>query len=387
MLSSNKNLIAIIAGVVAVCILFVGVLVLVKDDKAEEATTFASDPTSVAADDVNSSTVPAPEDSSVTATSTTVVAENNLKQQLLGKWTDSANMSGYEFFADGTVTVTYVNLVLPIVNLPVNGTANGVYTLEGDKLTTKFSIYSATIDDTFKVSIENNMLSLYDYEDFETATYTRVSSSAEATTVPGSTQAVVLTGLEGVWVNSTETMKYSFEGDGTIYVTVRNDDGSTSTYKGIYLKQEPSVIIQYAADGETVTEKYTYTVSGNTLSLTDEEGNISLFARSGAASSSSSTSSTGGLIGKWLDGANLSGYTFKEGGVVDVTYVNFTVPVVNMPINGTFTGTYSIDGDKITISYSVYGKAMNETYTYAVSDKALTLTNTTDGTVKSYVRQ
>lgn len=383
MFSSNKTLIGIAAGVLAVCILLVGVVALVKSDSKDEPTTFESTSTTAPSTDASGSTVPVPSSSD---TSTTAAASDDLKTQILGKWMDSANMSGYEFFADGTVKVTYVNLDIPFINLPINGTANGVYTLEGDRLTTKFSIYSATIDDTFKASVENNMLSLYDYDDFETATYTRVTS-AEPTSVQGNVTVDTPTGLEGAWINTGETMKYSFEADGAVYVTVRNGDGSTTTYKGIYLKNEPSLIVQYTADGETVTENYTYTVVGNTLSLTDADGNIYLFSRSGASATASTPAGAGGLTGKWLDGAGISGYTFKEGGVVDVTYVNFTVPVINMPINGTFTGTYSVDGDKITISYSVYGKAMTETYTYAVSEKALTLTSTTDGTVKSYVRQ
>jgi hypothetical protein len=44
----------------------------------------------------------------------------------------------------------------------------------------------------------------------------------------------------------------------------------------------------------------------------------------------------------------MSGYEFKEGGVVVITYVNLTVPVVNIPINGSFTGSYSISGNKVT---------------------------------------
>ncbi len=385
MLSSNKTIIGIVAGVLAVCILLVGVIALVKTDKNDENTTFESTSTTAPVTDVNGSTVPAP--SSADATTTTISATDDLKEKILGKWTDSANMSGYEFFPDGKVIVTYVNLDIPFVNLPINGTANGTYTLEGDRLTTKFSIYSATIDDTFKASVENNTLSLYDYDDFETATYTKVASE-DPTSVQGNTSVVTPTGLEDTWVNSDETLKYTFYSEGTCYVTARNSDGETSTYKGIYLKEEASVIIQYNGDDGYVTENYSYTISGNTLSLTDEDGNTNLFIRKSEDKPVGFLSTgAGGLIGTWRDGANLSGYTFKEGGVVDVTYVNFTVPVINMPINGTFTGTYSVDGDKITISYSVYGKAMTESYTYAVNDKSLTLTNTGDGSVKSLVRQ
>lgn len=379
MTKSNKILISAVAGVLAVCLCIVGVVSFNKNNHEE--------PTVTATNSQESSSSQAVSDtSSVTDTSTSssqpVTDAVQLKQALVGKWTDSANMSGYEFFSDGTVKVTYVNLVVPVINLPVNGTANGVYTVDGDILTTKFSIYSATIEDRFRVSVENNMLSLYNLEELETSTYTKVSS---APTTTGEASAVTngQTGINGSWLNSDESVRYSFEDDGTIYVTHKSST-SEHTYKGIYLEQENSVIIQYTESGKTVTENYVYTVSANTLSLTDAQGNIYLFARSGSSVSASANS---GIIGTWRDGANMSGYTFKHGGVVDVTYVNFTVPVINMPINGTYTGSYVIDGNNITVSYSIYGKSMVEKYTYTISENALTLTKTDDGTVKTYVKQ
>lgn len=381
MLGSNKKLIGIIAGVLAVCILGAGVVALVATDKKDDPTTTVT--TAAPVTDANGNTLPAPvtdaQGNTITSAQTPV---STLKDDILGKWMDSANMSGYEFFPDGKVTVTYVNLDLPYI--PINGTANGSYTLEGDKLMVKYSIYTATIDYTFKASIENNTLSLYDYEDFETSTYTKVAST-EPTSVQGNTSPTAPTGLEGTWVNSGETKKYDFAQNSTVYITVKNDDASTTTYTGIYFKQEPSVIIQYTADGESITESYTYTIAGNTLILTDADSNIYLFVRSGAPAVTPAGGS--GLVGTWLDGAGLSGYTFKEGGVVDVNFVNFTVPVVNIPLNGVFNGTYTTNGNNITISYSIPGKTMTDTYTYTVNETTLTLTSTTDGAVKSYVRQ
>lgn len=38
------------------------------------------------------------------------------------------------------------------------------------------------------------------------------------------------------------------------------------------------------------------------------------------------------LLGKWMDSSNMSGYEFQEEGIVELTYANFTVPVVNIPV-------------------------------------------------------
>lgn len=106
---------------------------------------------------------------------TTVVAQEqaSLAEALLGKWTDSAGMSGYEFFSDGSVNMTYVNLAS--FNIPFDGTAKGVYTLEGDVLTVKFSIYSATIQNTYKIKVEGNVLTMFNTQEYATSTYSRVS--------------------------------------------------------------------------------------------------------------------------------------------------------------------------------------------------------------------
>ena len=61
--------------------------------------------------------------------------------------------------------------------------------------------------------------------------------------------------------------------------------------------------------------------------------------------------------------------------------INFTVPVVNIPINGTFTGTYNVSGNKITISASIYGSSINDEYEFSVSGNTLTLKNTENGDV------
>lgn len=373
----------IIAGLlVAIVAVFVVVVVITtsamkKDDEPE--TTAAAAPTVSVAPDVT--TTP--------TTTETTVPPTPLSELILGQWTDSANMSGYAFYADGTVEMTYVNLTVPVINIPINGVSKGVYTLDGDKLTTKFSIYSATIENSYTVKVENNSLSMKSHEDGETATYQK--AAAAATTVPANTdEATQVDEIVGSWVNDNSTVRYAFNDDGTLKVTFSDARlASVSTevlngeYTGVYLTDGSSIIIQFTVNGQKITQRCDFSVSKNTLSLTDDTGNTDLYVREGT---SIVTPGSGSLVGKWADSTGMSGYEFKEGGVVVITYVNFTVPVVNIPINGSFTGSYSISGNKITVSYSIYGNSMVDTFEYAVNGNTLTL-KADDGNVSTYIKK
>lgn len=344
--------------------------------------------------------------SQTTTEATTTVATTAapaLSELIIGKWTDSANMSGYEFFADGTVQMTYVNLTVPILNMPINGTAKGVYTLDGETLTTKFSIYSATIDKTYTVSIENNTLSMYDTEERETATYARTTSTGTETTTAStaasadaattaatdSPAGADVTDIVGSWINSDGSVKYAFNKDGTAKITLKKavisalgSDPVSGTYSGVYMTEDDSITLQYTAESKKVTERYTYSVSKNSLSL-DSDGDTTLFVREGTQIAPAEEAD---LLGIWRDGANMSGYEFKEGGIVDVTYVNFTVPVINMPINGTYTGSYTISDNTITLSYSIYGNSITDTFTFSIADNVLTFVDE-EGDTSTYIKQ
>ncbi len=373
----------IIAGLLAAIVVVFAVVVVIttsamrKDD--DPTVTGTQAPTVTVAPDVT--TTP--------TTTEPTVPPTPLSELILGQWTDSANMSGYAFYADGTVEMTYVNLTVPVINIPINGVSKGTYTLDGDKLTTKFSIYSATIENKYTVKVENNSLSMKDHEDGETATYQRASSVS--TTVPVNTQeATQVDEIVGSWVNDNSTVRYAFNDGGTLKVTYSNAKvASISTdilngeYTGVYLTDGNSIIIQFTVDGQKVTQRCDFTVSKNTLSLTDETGNTNLYVREGT---SIVTPGSGALIGKWADSAGMSGYEFKEGGVVVITYVNLTVPVVNIPINGSFTGSYSISGNKVTISYSIYGNSMVDTYEYSVNGNSLTF-KADDGNISTYIKK
>ncbi|MBQ8504137.1 MAG: hypothetical protein IJ491_07660 [Clostridia bacterium] len=377
----NKKIITIaVSAVLILALAGVGIYGVVTSGNGNDVTVTqtegsndASDTTSQGGADTTSAEI------------TTYEPESQLAELILGKWTDSANMSGYHFYMDGTVEMTYVNLTVPIINVPINGTSKGVYTLDGDKLTTKFSIYSATIDNTYIVSVENNTLSMYNIEEGETATYARASADTSTTaTAQGETTAASSEGgnvdgteLVGSWVNSDGTVGYSFNKDGTAKITI---DGES--FSGVYMTVEDEITLQYTAGERKITEKYTYTVSKNSLSLEDGKDTI-LLVRKGTTFSPSSENE---LLGIWRDGANMSGYEFLEGGVAKVTFVNFTIPVINMPINGTFTGSYAVSGDEITVNYSIYGNSITDKFTFSVNDNVLSLVDD-EGETSTYLKQ
>ncbi len=311
-------------------------------------------------------TTEAPSVSAETTTQVSTTADPGVSTAILGKWTDSANMSGYHFYEDGTVEMTYVNLTVPVVNIPINGTSKGVYTIEGDKLTTKFSIYSATIENTYTVTVENNILTMFNVSEGEKSTYARPVDGETTTSAPASTTAQDIdeTEIVGSWISGDGTVSYSFSKDGTVSFTLDGD-----VFTGVYMAIGDEVTIQYTAGRRKITEKYTYKISKNSLSLEDGK-DTTILIRRGTQYVPSAESE---LLGKWRDGADMSGYEFLEGGVVKITYVNLTIPVINMPINGTFTGSYTVNGDKLTVSFSVYGNAITDNFTFSVKDNVLSL--------------
>ncbi|MBR5438464.1 MAG: hypothetical protein IKV21_06055 [Clostridia bacterium] len=387
---SNKIiaiLLAAIAGVFAV-VVAVAVVAMNKDDTGNDVTITASDTVAatVPADTTAAPVVQTTESTTVTTTQ----APTPLSELILGQWSDSSNTSGYTFYADGRVDRTYVNLVIPFVNIPVNGTSRGTYTLNGDKLTTKFSIYTATIEDTYTVKVENNSISMKDHEDGETATYQRVSSAVTSTQAAVTGEITDVEEIVGSWINDDSTVRYAFNGDSTVKITFSNAKvASVSTsvlngeYTGVYLTEGNSVIIQFTVNGQKITQKCTFSVSRNTLALTDETGSTNLYVREGTAIVNPGS---GDLMGKWADSTGVSGYEFKEGGIVVVTNVNFNVPVVNIQINDSYTGAYTISGNKITVSYNLGTSSFSDTYEYTVNGNTLIMISS-EGKTYTYIRK
>ncbi|MCM1543959.1 MAG: DUF5640 domain-containing protein [Ruminococcus sp.] len=384
MKKSTKIMLIVVAAVLALCIVItVCVSVMHKNDnrplpseEAMQTTTLQNGQNDVAP----------PLTSDIQQNQTA-----NLQQSILGKWADSANMSGYEFFDDGYVTVTYVNLTVPVVNMPINGSTKGTYTIDGNVVTIKFSIYSKTITKTYSASVDGNQLTMRDLKDSDISTYERAASNGSNVTTSSFDGNAVAepTGINGGWVSSDGNWRYTFNEDGTLKVSISkvvlpsvSADSLTGSYNGVYMTDDDEITIQFMVDGKKVTLEYDYKISGNTLSLEDSRDDVILFVRGNGAVSTDA----GDLIGKWSDGSGMSGYEFKQGGVVEITYVNFTVPVINMPINGTYTGTYTVKGDKVTINASIYSKSVTNTYSFAVENNVLTL-KAEDGSISTYMKK
>ncbi|MDD6022161.1 MAG: hypothetical protein ACI4GA_01800 [Acutalibacteraceae bacterium] len=96
------------------------------------------------------------------------------------------------------------------------------------------------------------------------------------------------------------------------------------------------------------------------------------------------------LVAKWTDSNNLSGYTFHEDGTVNITYINFTVPIVNMPFNGTVDGSYTtekVDGvNYVTLNYTIWSKTIQKKYQYCIENSVLTLTDPDNGSQTVYIK-
>ena len=311
-----------------------------------------------------------------TTTEPTTEKEPELSELLIGKWTDSAAMSGFEFFSNGKVSFTYANLSALGINF--DGTIeNGTYELKDNKLTIAYSVYSATIDKTYEISIEDDELKMKNTDDGKTSRYIRTDSfegmePTQGTSVPDE--------LMGSWENKNIGKSYKFSQNGKVTVTVYG-----KAYEGVYLTEGTTVMIQYTADGKKNTEKYTFAVTKTTLALTDIDGDTFNFSRMGTSITPSGNSDS--LLGVWRDSANLSGYEFKEGEVVSITFVNFKIPVIDVPVNGTFTGGYEVKDGVLYLTYYIYGKKISNSYTFEVSGNTLRLTDTETGNISTYIKQ
>lgn len=359
---ATKFLVAILAlGVAAVCV-GMGYTAVINNE--DTTTTLATvDPTT---------TRPTTE----STTETTTEKEPELSELLLGKWSDSAGMSGFEFFSDGKVSFTYANL--NALGISFDGKIdNGSYKLNGNELNIAYSIYSATIDKTYEISIVNDELKMKNTDDGRTSTYIRTDSfegmqPVQNTSTPDE--------LIGSWENKNIGKSYKFSQNGKATITVYG-----KSYEGVYLTDGTTVMIQYSASGKKNTEKYTFAVTKSNLALTDSDGSTFNFSRMGTEVTPSADSSA--LLGVWRDSANLSGYEFKAGEVVSVTFVNIEIPVIDVPINGTFTGGYEVNDGILSLTYYIYGKKISNSYTFEINGNTLKLTDTQSGKVSTYVKQ
>ncbi len=96
------------------------------------------------------------------------------------------------------------------------------------------------------------------------------------------------------------------------------------------------------------------------------------------------------LIGAWRDSTGNFGYEFRDNNTCKVTFVDTTIPFIQIPIKGDFEGSYSVSkgedkNDYITVTYSIYAKTINQTFMFKVEGETLTLTNKDDGQITTLI--
>lgn len=312
MSKSNKIIVIAISVTVAICLAVIAITSITSKKDGTDTSVTASeavpaesvtdangavqDTTEVqTSEDIVSAESTSPTEGTITTTVPTTAAgesstasSSDLSGAILGKWMDSAGMSGFEFFPNGKVSYTYVNL--SSFGVPFDGTArNALYTLEGNKLNIKFSIYVGTIDKEYEISIENDVLSMKDLEEKNTATYVRVKdetttsvaiptvsapSTAQSETTAPATTAVPAVGLEGRFLNGDKKSEITFNSDGTVNIKIKRDD-----FSGVYQVTGDKVLIVYIDDGESISEEYSYELNGNILTLTSSKGEASVYVK------------------------------------------------------------------------------------------------------------
>ena len=193
MTNINKILITVVVCVFMICVATVSVVKIVTtsdktetttqvDASFEESTSVLAESTTNAVDASLTSTQAYTDPSQTVSDSTTTTSPaagstavtNDLQQQILGKWSDSLGMLGFEFYDDGTVNTTYFDLK-QLIGLDLSGSTKLPYTLEGDILTIKFSAYTGSAQWKFRVSVNGNELTMYNLDERSTTTLTRVA--------------------------------------------------------------------------------------------------------------------------------------------------------------------------------------------------------------------
>lgn len=96
------------------------------------------------------------------------------------------------------------------------------------------------------------------------------------------------------------------------------------------------------------------------------------------------------LVAKWSDSNGLSGYDFHDDGTVDITYINFTVPILNIPFDGTVNGSYTTekvdDVNYVTLNYTIFSKTIQKKYKYSIENSVLTLTDPDNDSQTVYIK-
>lgn len=194
--------------------------------------------------------------------------------------------------------------------------------------------------------------------------------------------------LLGMWTDNANFSGYEFFEDGTMKVTYFNmsllnlDDIIDGTYTGTYKIDGDKLIIYYTIYSKAVEKTYTFSVDEKTLTL-KEGGDEAVYVRKGAETAMESVDKA--LLGKWK--SNLSGYEFKDTGIVTITYINLESMGIKLPISGTADGVYTLNGDEVTIKYSIYSGVIEKTYKYSIDGNILTMTEKGTSDTGTYIKE
>ena len=377
----KKKSILIIALTVLLCAAVITLLVIKKpwDKSGGEETTAPS----VSESDTTLTTQP------TETTADTEPSVPSLADELIGVWTDSTGLSGYEFFPDGRVSWKYIDLLIPVVNFPVKGAVSGTYTLTGDRLKVSFSIYSYRFTHEYTTTIKDNELTLFEIGDGSISTYQRAGGGSSLDISAYSPE--LRDELIGAWTSVDGTTGYTFNQDGTLSVALKDavlpgrGDALSGTAGGVYFLQNDALTMQFSLNDETVTVEATCGVEHNSMRLTAADGAATLFSRNGTMPDELTAPES--LRGTWKTADGSVSYTFNEGNVMKVVYDECTVPALDRPISGTYAGTYFLEGSNLRLIYTAYNTPITENWTVSQQeDGSLVMVDTSSAASRTLTK-
>lgn len=227
-----------------------------------------------------------------------------------------------------------------------------------------------------------------DYEStVETSSATKTDGEGSLGVYPTDAETISKLIL-GEWTDNANFSGYEFMEDGIMKITYFNmallelDDVISGTYTGTYKIEGNKITVSYTIYSKAVTKTYTVNVDDNTLTLKDEKGESAIYVRKDASTKMDDVDKK--LLGSWK--SNLNGYEFMDTGVVAITFIDLSSMGINLPINGTVNGVYTLDGNKLSVKYSIYTGVIEKNFKYEIDGKVLTLTDLSSGDVGTYIK-
>jgi len=87
------------------------------------------------------------------------------------------------------------------------------------------------------------------------------------------------------------------------------------------------------------------------------------------------------LVGSWRDSTGILGFDFKEDGTGSIVAADFTLPIVNLPLKGSFDMTYTVttdDNDVTTLQVAfTFVVPVNLEFTISIDGDILKLQHST----------